>query len=116
MCFCEGFIKTSFPAHEGQRIWDNSRQRTAKTQGKHASTPKNIGTSGGTFSWMGASVELDDGIVALDGDEDWGQVYLLMLRQKDWQRISPIMFAKKKDGSIQVCLDYQNLNQIIIKN
>ena len=29
---------------------------------------------------------------------------------------TPIVFAKKKDGSIRICVDYQNLNRVTIKN
>ena len=41
---------------------------------------------------------------------------------KGWIRRSkspvsaPIVFAKKKDGSIRVCVDYQNLNMVNVKN
>ena len=30
--------------------------------------------------------------------------------------LAPIVFAKKKDGSIRVCVDYCNLNKVTIKN
>ena len=42
--------------------------------------------------------------------------------RKGWIRRSkspisaPIVFAQKKDGSIRVCIDYQNLNKVTIKN
>ena len=29
---------------------------------------------------------------------------------------APIVFARKKDGSIRVCIDYRNLNKVTIKN
>ena len=29
---------------------------------------------------------------------------------------SPILFIKKKDGSIRLCIDYRNLNAVTIKN
>lgn len=29
---------------------------------------------------------------------------------------TPILFIRKKDGSLQVCIDYQGLNNLIIKN
>jgi hypothetical protein len=29
---------------------------------------------------------------------------------------APILFAKKKDSSLQLCVDYQRLNDITIKN
>jgi hypothetical protein len=29
---------------------------------------------------------------------------------------SPILFVKKKDGSLRMCIDYQNLNAVIVKN
>ena len=37
--------------------------------------------------------------------------------QKSTSPIStPIVFAKKKDGSIRVCVDYRNINRVTIKN
>jgi hypothetical protein len=29
---------------------------------------------------------------------------------------SPILFVKKKDGSMRMCIDYQNLNVVTVKN
>jgi hypothetical protein len=29
---------------------------------------------------------------------------------------SPILFMKKKDGSMRMCIDYQNLNTVLVKN
>ncbi|GKC85277.1 putative reverse transcriptase domain-containing protein [Tanacetum coccineum] len=29
---------------------------------------------------------------------------------------APVLFVKKKDGSFQMCIDYQELNQLIVKN
>ena len=29
---------------------------------------------------------------------------------------APVLFVKKKDGSMQVCIDYQKLNSVTIKN
>jgi len=29
---------------------------------------------------------------------------------------APILFVKKKDGSLQLCVDYRGLNQLTIKN
>ena len=30
--------------------------------------------------------------------------------------LAPIVFARKKDGSIRVCIDYWNLNKVTVKN
>ena len=29
---------------------------------------------------------------------------------------TPVLFTKKKDGSIQLCIDYRQLNRIMVKN
>ena len=29
---------------------------------------------------------------------------------------SPVLFVKMKDGSMRMCIDYQNLNAVTIKN
>ena len=29
---------------------------------------------------------------------------------------APVLFVKKKDGSIQLCVDYSQLNKVTIKN
>jgi hypothetical protein len=29
---------------------------------------------------------------------------------------APILFAKKKDGSLRLCIDYQGLNKVTVKN
>ena len=29
---------------------------------------------------------------------------------------SPILFVKKKDGSMRMCIDYHNLNAVTVKN
>lgn len=29
---------------------------------------------------------------------------------------APILFMKKKDGSIQLCIDYKELNKVIVRN
>jgi len=30
--------------------------------------------------------------------------------------LAPIVFARKKDGSIQICIDYTNLKKVTIEN
>ena len=48
--------------------------------------------------------------------------YLEEILEKGWIRwsksliLAPIIFAKKKDGSIRVCVDYCNLNKVTVKN
>lgn len=48
--------------------------------------------------------------------------YLAENLRKGWIRrskspvLAPIVFARKKDGSIRVCIDYRNLNKVTIKN
>lgn len=48
--------------------------------------------------------------------------YLEENLEKGWIRPSkspvsaPIVFARKKDGSIRVCIDYRNLNSVTVKN
>jgi len=37
------------------------------------------------------------------------------IRQFKSPIFAPIVFAKKKDGSIQVCMDHQNLNKVTMK-
>jgi hypothetical protein len=29
---------------------------------------------------------------------------------------SPVLFVKKKDGSMRMCIDYQNMNDVTVKN
>ena len=29
---------------------------------------------------------------------------------------APVLFVKKKDGTLQLCIDYQKLNQVTVKN
>lgn len=38
------------------------------------------------------------------------------IRQSKSPVSAPIVFAKKKDGSIRVCIDYRNLNKVTVKN
>ena len=38
------------------------------------------------------------------------------IKQSESPILAPIVFAKKKDGSIRVCVDYRNLNMITVKN
>jgi hypothetical protein len=48
--------------------------------------------------------------------------YLAEFMQRGWIRRSkspagaPILFAKKKDGSLRLCVDYQGLNKVTVKN
>ena len=48
--------------------------------------------------------------------------YLEKNLDKEWIRRSkfpisaPIMFAQKKDGSIRICIDYQDLNKVTVRN
>ncbi|GJY40518.1 putative reverse transcriptase domain-containing protein [Tanacetum coccineum] len=52
--------------------------------------------------------------------ELWDQ--LKELSDKDFIRLSsspwgaPVLFVKKKDGSFQMCIDYQELNKLTVKN
>jgi len=38
------------------------------------------------------------------------------IRRSKFPVSAPIVFARKKDGSIRVCVDYRNLNKVTIKN
>jgi hypothetical protein len=29
---------------------------------------------------------------------------------------SPVLFVKKKDGTLRLCIDFRNLNKVIVKN
>ena len=48
--------------------------------------------------------------------------YLAKYLERGWIRPSisptgsPILFAKKKDGSLRLCVDYRGLNSVTIKN
>lgn len=50
------------------------------------------------------------------------RAYLVDMQGKGWIREStspagaPILFAKKADGSLRVCVDYRGLNEITVKN
>lgn len=50
------------------------------------------------------------------------RIYLEEMQQKGWIREStspagaPILFVKKADGSLRVCVDYRGLNEVTIKN
>ena len=48
--------------------------------------------------------------------------YLAEFMERGWIRRSkspagaPILFAKKKDGSLRLCVDYRGLNKVTVKN
>jgi len=56
------------------------------------------------------------------GELDYLRKYIEESLQKGWIRRSrssagaPMLFAKKKDGSLRLCVDYRGLNKITLKN
>ena len=63
-----------------------------------------------TLHWM-ASVELKELKVQIQELLDKG-----FIRPSTSPWGAPVLFAKKKDKTLRLCIDYQNLNMVMIKN